>query len=214
MLHKTSLSLFILAAVLSVGLFAQDAPKLELFGGYSYFGLPSEEASGLTAANLNGWNTSVKLNVRPRIGVVADFSGNYGERRMVPTQFQPRETKPGAFRQHTTLYGPEVRAFTNDRFTVNIRALIGAAYIDTLLLPLQEPFQPPPITGIPQPTVTEFRLGGEKPITGALGGSLDYRISDRLYYRIQPELVVVHLGSTNDMSLRVSTGIVFRFGGF
>jgi hypothetical protein len=70
----------------------------------------------------------------------------------------------------------------------------------------------PPITGIPQATITEFRLGGEKPITGAFGGSLDYRISDRFYYRIQPELIVVHLGGTNDMNLRLSTGIAFTFG--
>jgi hypothetical protein len=146
--------------------------------------------------------------------VVADFGGNYGERRMLPTQFQPRETKSGTYRQHTVLLGPEVRALANDRLAVNVRALIGAAYIDTLVLPLQQPFQPPPdLLGNPQPLVTEFRLGGEKPVAGAFGGSLDYRISEHLYYRVQPELLVLHLGGTNDTNLRLSTGIVFKFGG-
>ncbi len=108
---------------------------------------------------------------------------------MTPTQFQPRETKPGDFRQHTILFAPEIRAFTGDRLNVNIRALIGAAYVETLVLPLREPFQPPPdLLGNPQPLITEFRLGGEKPLVGAIGGSLDYRISDRVYYRVlQPD---------------------------
>jgi hypothetical protein len=133
---------------------------------------------------------------------------------MVPTQFQPIGTKAGTYRQFTTMLGPEVRVFANDRFNVNIRALIGAANIDTLILPLPEPIQQPPdLLGNPQPPITEFRSGDEKPISSALGGSLDYRISDRLYYRIQPELVVVDLGGvTNRKSLRLSTGIVFRFG--
>lgn len=195
---------------------AQQLPNGELFGGYSYFRLSQDEGARLTAANLNGWNASVKLNVRSCIGVVVDFGGNYGERQMVPTQFQRVETKPGSFRQHSILFGPEVRVLTTDRFNVNVRAVIGAAYVDTLELPLREPFQPPPdLLGNPQPPITEFRLGWEKPLTGAVGGSIDYRISEGLYYRIlQPELAVAHLGGVvNRMNLRVSTGIVFRFGG-
>lgn len=212
---KNTFRLVLGMALLSTAGLAQQTPLVELFGGYSYFGLPAVEGSGLTAANLNGWNASAKLNLRPRIGLVADFGGNYGERRMVPTQFQPIETKPGTFRQHTILFGPEIRAFGNDRFNVNVRALIGAAYVDTLVLPLPAPIQQPPdLLGNPQPPITAFHSGDEKPVTGALGGSLDYRISERLYYRIQPELVVVHLGSTNDKSLRLSTGIVFTFGRF
>ncbi len=210
-----SSAFIVVTPILGTGLFAQDAPMVELFGGYSYFLLAQESDSGLTAANLNGWDASVKLNVRPRVGIVADFSGNYGERRMTPTQFQTRKTKPGGFRQHTILFGPEIRAFTNARLNVNVRALIGAAYVETLILPLREPFQPPPdLLGNPQPVVTEFRIGGGKPLTGALGGSVDFRISDRLYYRIlQPEFVVINLGGVvNRLNLRVSTGIVFTFG--
>jgi hypothetical protein len=186
-----------------------------MFGGYSYFRLPTESDSGLTAANLNGWNASVKLNVRSRIGVIVDFGGAYGERRMLPAQFQTRETRPGAYRHHSVLIGPEVRAFTNDRITVNVRALICGTSVDTLVLPLLEPFVPPPdLLGNAQPPITEFRVGGGKPVTGAFGGSVDYRISERLSYRIlQPDLVVTHLGGVvNRMNFRVSTGIVFRLG--
>jgi hypothetical protein len=200
--------------LLAAAAMAQPAPRLELFGGYSYFGLPAEKSSGLTAASLNGWSAAASLNLRPRIGLVVDFGGNYGTRRMLPTPFQPVETRPGAYRQFTMLLGPEVRVFANERFSVNIRALIGGADIETLVLPLPAPIPQPDLNGNPQPPLTEFRFGGEKPVAGALGGSLDYRISERFSWRVQPELVVLHLGSTSFKSLRLSTGIVFRLGGW
>jgi hypothetical protein len=213
---KPALYLLLIASITGPGLCAQDAPKLEFFGGYSYFGLPKDSGSGLTAAHLNGWNAAVKLNLRKRVGIVADFGGNYGERRMTPTQYQPRDTKPGDYRQHTFLFGPEVRIIDRARLSVNLRVLIGAAYIDTLVLPLREPFQPPPpLIGPPQPPVTKFQVGWEKPFTGAIGGSVDYRISEHVRYRIvQPELIVLGLGSSNRSRLRVSTVIVFTFGSF
>src|ERR1044071_5612273 len=46
---------------------AQDAPKAEVFGGYSWAG-----------GNFHGWNTSVTVNVSKSFGLVADISGHYG----------------------------------------------------------------------------------------------------------------------------------------
>jgi len=46
---------------------AQDAPKVEVFGGYSWAG-----------GNFHGWNTSVTVNVSKSFGLVADISGHYG----------------------------------------------------------------------------------------------------------------------------------------
>jgi opacity protein-like surface antigen len=43
---------------------AQDVPKVEVFGGYSWAG-----------GNFHGWNASVTGNVTKRLGVVGDFSG-------------------------------------------------------------------------------------------------------------------------------------------
>ena len=76
-------------ALVPAGGFAQGSRGIELFGGYSYFRLAGEPASGLTTASLNGWNAAVKLNLRPRVGLVADFGGNYGRQRMTATGFQP-----------------------------------------------------------------------------------------------------------------------------
>ena len=46
---------------------AQETPKVELFGGYSYVG-----------GNFHGWNVSVAGNVNKWFGVVADVSGHRG----------------------------------------------------------------------------------------------------------------------------------------
>lgn len=212
-LEQVTATRLLISLILGVNLPAQVAPVVEVFGGYSYFRLPKAEP-GLTAANLNGWSAAVKLNVRERVGLVVDVGGNYGTRRMVPTELQRVDTFPGNYRQHTVLFGPEVRVPAGERFTVNVRALIGAAYIGTLVLPLREPFvQPPPLTGEALPPLMEFTFGNEKPVTGALGGSLDYRLSDRLAWRVvQPELVVIGLGGTASRKCaRISTGLVFTF---
>jgi hypothetical protein len=46
---------------------AQDAPEVEVFGGYSWAG-----------GNFHGWNSSVTANLSKSFGLVADFSGHYG----------------------------------------------------------------------------------------------------------------------------------------
>ena len=198
--NRTALSLFFLAPVLSVGLFAQNAPKLELFGGYSYLGLTEQSRALLKAASLSGWNASVKLNVTPRIGLLADFGGNYGERELTPFTLTS-VTVP--LHQHTYLFGPEVRLLRHDRFNVNVRALMGVAHTN----------------GLP-PSVSRFTFSSANSnFAASFGGSVDYRITDRLSYRIiQPELLLTRSGSMatnnwNQHNFRLSTGIVFTSGG-
>lgn len=60
---------YVVVVILSVSLTgaAQETPKVELFGGYSYVG-----------GNFHGWNASVAGNVNKWFGVVADVSGHTG----------------------------------------------------------------------------------------------------------------------------------------
>jgi hypothetical protein len=51
---------------------AQEYPRVEAFGGYSYF------RANPGGDNLNGWNGSVAGNITSWFGVVGDFSGHYG----------------------------------------------------------------------------------------------------------------------------------------
>jgi hypothetical protein len=214
--------------LLPLSVAAQETPKLELFGGYSYLGLTEQPRIFLKAASLSGWNASVKLDVTSRIGLLADFSGHYGDRGLTPYTINslttPGELKrveaiPGDMRQYTALFGPQVRVLRWNRFSVNARALMGVAHTNTLVLPLREPIQrPPDLFGNPTPPITERTIPSATTFAASFGGSVDYRITDRLSYRIvQPELLLTRSGSMgtnnwNQYNLRLSTGVVFTSG--
>lgn len=85
---------------------AQDVPKAEVFGGYSWAG-----------GNFNGWNGSVTGNVNKRFGIVADFSGHYGSE--VEGRLLVKEDA------HSALFGPRL-SFRGKRMTPFIYALFGA----------------------------------------------------------------------------------------
>lgn len=216
-------SLILSASLFPFTVIAQETTKFEIFGGYSYLRLTEQSSTLLKPANLNGWNGSGKLNVTPRIGLLADFSGHYGQRGALPlTWYSPMSGElqqfgrlPADMRQHTFLLGPEVRLLRRDRLSVNVRALMGVAHTNTLVLKYREPFQLP---GSSAPPITEKTFPSASALAASFGGSLDYRITDRLSYRIiQPELFLTRLAieaapSGNQYNLRLSTGIVFTAG--
>lgn len=91
---------------------AQDVPKAEVFGGYSYAG-----------EGAHGWDASVAGNVNGWLGVVADASGQY-------TGLEA----PGVrerIRTHSLLFGPQVSARRGRRVTPFARALFGASHVST-----------------------------------------------------------------------------------
>jgi hypothetical protein len=103
---------------------AEDNPKLELFGGYSYFHfedpgnhLGGEDAIGPLRANLNGGSGSIAFNPFKYLGVVADFGGYNNNVDLGGTIF-------------TYLFGPKV-AFRTGRFTPFAQVLFGGAHLTT-----------------------------------------------------------------------------------
>ena len=195
---------------------AQETPKLEMFGGYSYLGVTEPSRTLLKSTNLNGWDASIKLNLTRKVGLVADFSGHYGQRGQNPFVFNSLtgdrmtvEVTPGDFRQHTFLLGPEVRLLKRDRLSVNARALMGVAHTNTLILKFRRN---------PFPTNTQRSDPSANGFAASFGGSVDYRITDRLSYRlVQPELLLTRsggrdTGTWNQYSFRLSTGLVFTSG--
>jgi hypothetical protein len=57
---------------------AQDMPKLQVFGGYSYTRFDSPSFGFTNASNLNGYTFSPAYNLLWGFGVVAELSGQYG----------------------------------------------------------------------------------------------------------------------------------------
>ena len=236
MARRFALLLFLIAPALSVGLFAQDAPTLELFGGYSYMRTPEDfRAPGVNQGNVNGWQLAFKANLSSRLGLVLDGSGDYGS---VPTTQSirvyggPDSEPPGSsmlllehqttnFRQHTVLFGPEVRVFNSRRIIVDLRSLAGVAHGGEMSLSSYFKLTPQQMyTTLDSPSQTKF--------AASMGGSIGVPISQRIVLRLmeaevrfvrfgggytQPDVILQPIPNRAGYGreLRLSTGVVFRF---
>ena len=85
---------------------AQEAPKVEVFGGYSWAG-----------GNFHGWNASITGNVNKWFGIVGDFSGHYGSEQDGSVRINQDA--------HSFLFGPRV-SHRGKRFTPFAYAVFGA----------------------------------------------------------------------------------------
>lgn len=63
-------------AVLAVGSYAQDAPKVDVSAGYAFLHLNG--SGGAPGANLNGFDASVAFNANSVFGIVADLGVYHG----------------------------------------------------------------------------------------------------------------------------------------
>lgn len=67
---------------LSLPSLAQDRPKVEIFGGFSYTDIPTGEGR----IKAQGWHAMIAVNSRQSwLEFVADFSGHYGSLSGAPT---------------------------------------------------------------------------------------------------------------------------------
>ena len=102
---RTVLGFTCLILLASTAALAQDVPKVEVFGGYSWAG-----------GNFHGWNTSVTGNVNKWFGLVADFSGHYGSEQDGTVLIKKDA--------HSFLFGPRISS-RGKRLTPFAYALIG-----------------------------------------------------------------------------------------
>jgi opacity protein-like surface antigen len=95
--------IFAIALCLPLAAAAQETPKAEVFGGYSYF-------RGDLDANFHGWHSSVAGNLNNWFGVTGDVSGHYVENVNL----------------HLFLFGPRFSYRKGDRVTPFAQTLVGA----------------------------------------------------------------------------------------
>lgn len=201
-LSVTSLVLFTCLSAM-----AQEHPKAEVFGGYSYF-----RADG--GANLHGWNASVSGNLNSWFGLVADFSGHYdssSSRSELRFPTFPFPGIPGSppvsisvnsdTSVHTFLAGPRFSYRKKERITPFAHALFGASrrHAETEVI----------FDGAGR----TFFSANNTSFAAALGGGLDVELSKNIALRVvQAEYLLTRSFGFNGNNARLSTGIVFRFG--
>ena len=195
----------LLLALMATAAVAQDYPRSELFGGYSYLRTDSDEVDlaqfGVNAtarrhnANLNGWNLAVTGNPTSWLGIVADFGGVYGRTNYSVTGLGAARINSHF---HSFLAGPQFYV-RGKHATGFIRAMVGVVKENDSATIVGQRFE-----------------ADETALAAGFGGGVDVRLADRISLRLfQADLILTRFdgqGVANDTqkALRVSTGFVFR----
>ncbi len=189
---KNLFMLTVLAVVLDVALPANaqdDAARLEVYGGYDYarFNVTANVPGIAPSATYNGTGGSgqIEYNANHWLGVVGDLGG-----------FRATSSGSGSFAGavFTYLLGPRVN-FRRGKVTLFAQTLFGGVWTTD---------------GIAQST------GPENNFAMTVGGGIDFKVSRLLCVRpVQAEYFMTTipdgLGNRQD-NLRLSAGVVFRFG--
>jgi opacity protein-like surface antigen len=186
----------LLAVCLPLSVMAQEAPKAELFGGYSYLRVhPGERDDNIGA---HGFNTSLAGNVTRNFGLVAEFSRfaksetfNLGD-----LLNQPGLGAAGAkARVSTYLFGP--------RFT--LRSGSGEPFVHALFGGARGSFEAS-AAGLSQKI-------SDDAFAYAVGAGLDIKVHDNFAIRLgQMDYLRTKIADEGLNNLRYSVGFVIRLG--
>jgi outer membrane protein OmpA-like peptidoglycan-associated protein/opacity protein-like surface antigen len=184
-------------------------PKIEWFLGYSFWrAVPTSSSNRM--GYLHGGSTSVAYNVNRYLGLVADFAGFDNSRvtLFTPTQSETFDSNGSAY---TYLFGPRLSYRKYERFTPFAQALFGGTHASSVKIS--------GCTGDPSCTP----LGSDNAFASMFGAGLDIKLTHRIALRlIEGDFLLTHFHdpfSTNSdgrgwqKNVRLSSGIVFRFGG-
>jgi outer membrane immunogenic protein len=181
-------------ALLALGLVAipaaaQETPKVEIFGGYSYVRANLITRNGC-CLNLQGGSGSVAFNANRWVGVVGEI-GVYHTGNVMNTGLDLTVV--------SYLFGPRISYRGHERLTPFAHVLVGGGHAGGTLY-----------TG----TSGSPGLGPNNAFAMAAGGGLDAKVSPRVAVRLfQVDYMLSKFlnGSNNRQNhLRVSAGIVFR----
>jgi len=219
-------ALLIMALFVSAAAIAEDSPKVQVFGGYSLLhadtaGVSNASVdtllgtSGSTAnSNFSGWNAELQYNVKPWLGAVADFGGNYGK-AISPASGSGLSGAPH-FNSYSFLFGPVLQE-PRGKLRPFVHALFGVNRLSSDATAATTFFGTAPTTS----TDSAFAM--------ALGGGVDYKVMkgisvrlgqlDYLYTRHSPGAYAGSFYGTEALTgtnnhqnnLRYSAGLVFEF---
>jgi outer membrane protein OmpA-like peptidoglycan-associated protein len=188
-------------------------PKVELFVGYSYWrAVPDSIRNRIDG--MNGGSTSLAYNLNRHLGLVADFAGfrvTSLEFTSPGAGFSPSRVVDAKSNVFTVMFGPRLSFRDHDRLTPFLQVLAGVAHADDVTL-----------DGCTAPIYACTPILKETVFAMTAGGGLDYRMNHRIALRIlQAEFLLSRFkdpasltGATGWQSnVRLSTGLVFRFGG-
>lgn len=179
--------LIIAALLMALPVFAQaqDAPKAEIFGGYSYL----RADDNVNGQDLNGFSTSVAVNFNKWFGIATDISGHYTDLTVSPGV-------SADLNAYIFTVGPRFSYRGYERVTPYGHIQFGAARSSVNF------FGP---TGRIRNSDSAFAM--------VVGGGLDVKIINSVSLRLfQADYVLTRFADDTQNNFRVSTGIVIKLG--
>lgn len=184
-MRKSVLIVFILFFLATLAT-AQIPTSGNVFVGYSYY----NTSLGASRQSLNGWEGSLEGKFFPFVGIVADFSANYGDLNFtVPAPPCPTSgcgSSKANSHIDNFLVGPRVSVSVGS-FRPFAEALFGFGHINT------------------------NGFGSDTSFASGVGGGLDYKIFKPIAWRFQGDYLHTKLFNVTQNNVRLSTGLVLRF---
>jgi hypothetical protein len=176
---------------------AQYEQAAEVFGGYSYLFIePADTADDNETFGIPGWTAALTGYATPWLGFAADVGGHDGT---VSASMLSNSVRLDVS-QWNYLFGPQIRVLRTQRFAASFRVLVGASRADANLSAV--------IAGNQTPALSVKQTK----VAAAVGPVFDVNITPRIAWRFQPDLFVTTFAGEDQRNVRISTGIVFRFG--
>lgn len=203
---------------------AQDIPKAEVYGGYTYTRFNA--SSPTNAFSANGGQGSFQYNFNHFIGIVGELGGSHNQSLTVDGSRTLHPDQTG----FTYLFGP--RVFFNKAGVVSpfFEFFAGGVH-NSRSFSIPNSLLPSPLPGIrgvtETPGITSTKFASTQNAAALLtGGGIDIRLNHLIGFRpIELDYLPTHfspfnvpgLGHVNStkwqQNLRYSAGLVFRFGG-
>ena len=193
-MRKMFLIVALMLLAMPLAAFAQESPKVEIFGGYSY--LHADDCDDNSGPNcdggldLHGFNISFNQNIVKWAGLKADISGHYGEVTLIPGS--PKLDRDS----YLFLVGPQFNLPKFERLRPYGHVLFGVMRVN----------------------LTSFGLTGRTTVRDsafalAAGGGLDLKLTKKVAVRLfQADYVLTTFDSETQNNFRASTGVVLRLG--
>ena len=169
--------------------------RWEVFGGGGYLRFRSGQY--LQKNNEVTWATSATYMLNPKLGIVADVRGAYGNAKVgnnIYNVYNPLIT------EYTFLGGPSYRFYAKQKTAASAHVMAGYTLGN---FDGGSKAIPAPLLGM-WPT-------SNRPVF-SVGVNYDYNFYPNLAFRVTPTYVGTTFGSTLQNNLGINAGIVYRFG--
>jgi hypothetical protein len=194
--------LVVVGLILGSVAFAQDSPKVEITGYYSYFRFNPENSGTLSSHSLNGGGADISYFITKMIGIKAEFGG-YQSNSVTFTN--GTSTATASANLFTYNAGPVVK-FRSGKFEPFAEALFGGAhssFYGNLCKQLTTC-----VVNNPSNNAFDF----------VIGGGIDIPLTHSIAFRpAQVDYVLTRFGNgftsgnQNQSNFRYQAGIQFRF---